>query len=62
MTSFSMLDYLLSLLLSEFFEKREGYVWHSCMDLADVVRGLMHGSNLEMVRCCEGIETLSGKV
>ena len=23
---------------------------------------LMHGSNLEMVRCCEGIEALSGKV
>jgi len=28
----------------------------------DVVKGLMHGSNLALVRFFEGIEALSGKV
>ena len=32
------------------------YCWRMCD------ANLMHGSNLEMVRCCEGIEALSGKV
>ena len=44
-----------------------GWKCHNCagslhLFWGNVLRSFMHGSNLALVRCCEGIEALSGKV
>ncbi|MBL7218402.1 MAG: hypothetical protein ISS62_12050 [Desulfobacteraceae bacterium] len=41
LASFSMLTYLL---LQDFFEESEGYVWQCYMIFEDVLRGVMHES------------------
>ena len=46
------------------FNRRIFKVWIGNLNFFALLSGLglMHGSNLALVRCCEGIEALAGKV